>query len=80
MLDDYEQRNRLIEQEFPDGTVESGFNYIFEKLDEPLPLVSMEIRMSNGETLRLFFAYKHFIEFSMAASTIAREVHWRHGP
>lgn len=70
-MDEPTRRNYQIEEQFADGKAESGFSYTFAKLDNP-PMIMLELRMSNNETLRLFFEHSHFRDFANVVGLVER--------
>lgn len=68
-MDEATIRNRIIEEQYPDGKAQSGFSYSFSKLNVPKNMIALEIKMPT-ETLRLFFSIADFREFGHAAKVV----------
>lgn len=77
-MDDADRRNRLIEEQFPEGRAQSGFNYSFSQLSLPDRMIAFEVRMTNGDTLRLFFGIDHFRQFVHDGSVVLNEIDKEH--
>lgn len=70
-MDEADRRNRLIEEQYPEGKAESGFSYTFTILSTPDRMVALEVRLPT-ETLRLFFGTTDFHEFATTVGLVTR--------
>jgi len=73
-MDGSERDRLLLEEQYPDGAVATGFIFRYEIVSEPVQRVLFEVANRNGNVLlRLWFELDEFAQFSEMTEQVAMD-------
>lgn len=72
-MDEATIRNRIIEEQYPEGKVQNGFTFTYSRVNVPADTVALEVRLPDT-TIRLFFTKKEFSDFVQAGDVVLRMI------